>query len=68
MGKVVFSRSAFVSGSAIAVGVVSGANGGLSLGFSWQDGIVESGMIEKFISGVKTEIESIVITAGPTVQ
>ncbi|CZR52955.1 uncharacterized protein PAC_02833 [Phialocephala subalpina] len=59
MGRVLFSRSAFVSGSAIAVGVVSGADGCLSLGFSWQEGIVHDALIGKAIRGVQKEIESI---------
>ncbi|KAE8445459.1 hypothetical protein EG329_013349 [Mollisiaceae sp. DMI_Dod_QoI] len=61
MGRVVFSRSAFVSGSAIAVGVVSGADGCLSLGFSWQEGIVSEALIEKVIQAVRTEIEDIAV-------
>lgn len=59
MGRVVFSRSAFVSGSAIAVGVVSGADGCLSLGFSWQRGIVHDILVEKVINEVHNEIKSI---------
>lgn len=59
MGRVLFSRSAFVSGSAIAVGVVSGADGCLSLGFSWQEGIVHDMLVEKVVQGVYKEIEII---------
>jgi hypothetical protein len=56
---VLFSRSAFVSGSAIAVGVVSGPDGCLSLGFSWQIGVVSDELVDKLIQGVYDEIDNI---------
>lgn len=48
-----FSRSAFASGSAIAVSVVSGGDGAMSLGFTWQEGVVEEEVMEKVIGGIK---------------
>jgi hypothetical protein len=51
--RVVFSRSAFASGSAIAVSVVSGGDGAMSLGFTWQEGVVEEEVMEKVIGGIK---------------
>lgn len=47
--KIVFSRSAFASGSAIAVSVVSGSNGAMSLGFTWQEGVVEEEVVGELI-------------------
>ena len=60
MGRVLFSRSAFVSGSAVAVGVVSGPDECLSLGFSWQEGIVSDRVIDELIRGTCTEIDNLV--------
>jgi hypothetical protein len=51
--RVMFSRSAFASGSAIAVSVVSGGDGAMSLGFTWQEGIVEEEFVERAINGLK---------------
>jgi hypothetical protein len=59
MGKVVFSRSAFVSGSAIAAGIVTGADGCLTVGFCWQEGVVERGVVEMVVENVRVMIESI---------
>jgi Alcohol acetyltransferase len=64
MGKVVFSRSAFVSGSAIAAGVVTGADGCLTIGFCWQERVVENAMVEIVIETVRARIESIADEIG----
>jgi len=57
--RVVFSRSAFVSGSAIAVGVVTGGDGCLTLGFCWQDGVVERDVVEIVVEKVRRSIEGL---------
>jgi hypothetical protein len=59
MGKAVFSRSAFVSGSAIAAGVVTGADGCLTIGFCWQEGAVERNVVEMVVEKVRTGVESV---------
>lgn len=59
MGRVVFSRSAFVSGSAVAVGVVTGGNGGLTLGFCWQEGVVGREAVEMIVEKVRSGIEGL---------
>lgn len=59
MGKVVFSRSAFVSGSAIAAGIVTGADGCLTIGVCWQEGVVDRGVVEMVVENVRAVIESI---------
>lgn len=41
MGSMVFSRSAFVSGSAFPTGLGTGPNECLISGFVWQEGVVE---------------------------
>lgn len=52
VSKIVFSRSAFASGSAIAVSVVSGSNGAMSLGFTWQEGVVEEEVVGELIDRI----------------
>jgi hypothetical protein len=59
MGKLVFSRSAFVSGSAIAVGVVTGPDGCLTIGFCWQEGVVERYVVEMMAEKVRAGFEMI---------
>ncbi|KAF2261892.1 hypothetical protein CC78DRAFT_561551 [Lojkania enalia] len=53
VGKLIFSRSAVVSGTAITIGVVSGGDGGMTLGFTWQEGVVEETFVDKVISSIK---------------
>lgn len=57
----IFGRSAFASGSAISTGVVSGGDGSLSIGFGWQEGVVEDELVESLIEGVRGEIEGIAL-------
>jgi hypothetical protein len=57
MGRVVFSRSAFVAGSAFSTGLVTGPDGCLVLGFVWQEGVVERGLMMDVIDTVRKEIE-----------
>jgi hypothetical protein len=59
MGRMVFSRSTFVSGSAIAVGVVTGADGCFTLGFCWQEGVVGRDVVEMVVEKVKVGIEGL---------
>ena len=58
VGKVTFSRSSVVSGSAITINVVTGGNGGMTLGFTWQEGIVEDKFVEGVVSGVRNFFEA----------
>jgi hypothetical protein len=55
-GRMVFSRSATVSSSALGCAVITGADGCLVLGYNWQVGIVDDGLVEKVIKGVEEEI------------
>ncbi|EXJ54683.1 hypothetical protein A1O7_10024 [Cladophialophora yegresii CBS 114405] len=56
MGRMVFTQSAGVTAAAIQVSVVTGADGCLVLGFSWQEGIVEDGLVHNVLAGVGAEI------------
>jgi hypothetical protein len=57
MRKLVFSRSAFVSGSAVSVGVVTGADGDLVFGFCWQEGIITREVLEAIVGAVRTQVD-----------
>jgi hypothetical protein len=61
MGRMVFSRSAWVSGSAFTVAVVTGGDGCLVLGFVWQEGIVGSEIVEEIIEMVERQVERLVL-------
>lgn len=56
-GRTVFSRSGSVTQSAVCVGLVTGADGCLVMGFAWQEGIVDDEMIELVMGKVDAEIE-----------
>lgn len=58
VGKVTFSRSAVVSGSALTVNAVTGGDGRLTLGFTWQDGVVEDSIVDQVVGGVRKYFES----------
>jgi len=58
IGRMMFSRSAVAFGAAVTTSVVTGADGGLSVGFCWQDGVVESGLVEAIMTGCKERFES----------
>jgi hypothetical protein len=62
MGRMVFSRSAFVSGSAIATGAITGPDGCLVLGFCWQEGVVSKDLMRKSIESVRNGMEDIAKT------
>lgn len=57
VGRVTFSRSSVVSGSAVTMSVVSGGDGALSVGFSWQEGIVEDAMVDRLVQGVRVHFQ-----------
>jgi len=57
MGRVVFSRSAFASGSAFSVGLLTGPDGCAVLAFVWQEGIVSDEIIDAIVAGVREVVE-----------
>jgi len=60
MGRVVFSRSAFASGSAFSTGVVTGGDGCAVLGFVWQEGVVGEDVMEGVVEGLRRGVGDIV--------
>ncbi|KAG0646089.1 Copper-responsive metabolite biosynthesis cluster A [Hyphodiscus hymeniophilus] len=62
MGRMAFSRSAFVAGSAFSTGLVTGPDGCLVFGFVWQEGVVERELIENVAGHVERDIERIART------
>jgi hypothetical protein len=59
--RTIFSRSAFVSGSAISVGINTGPDGCFMLGLCRQEGIVTEKLVDNMIDLVRSEIHG---TAG----
>ncbi|KAL4865793.1 hypothetical protein BDV12DRAFT_199762 [Aspergillus spectabilis] len=59
IGRVVFTQSASVTGSAVQFSVITGADGCLVLGVSWQSGIVEDGLVEGMLGTVREEVEGL---------
>jgi hypothetical protein len=57
MGRWRFSRSAFIAGGAFSIGVITAIDGCLCLGFSWQEGVVDRGLIRDVVEMVRVEIE-----------
>ncbi|KAI4643879.1 uncharacterized protein J4E79_011151 [Alternaria viburni] len=57
IGRMVFSRSAVVFGAAVTTSVITGADGGLSVGFCWQDGVVERSVVEQVVKVCREGVE-----------
>jgi hypothetical protein len=57
VGKVLLSRSAVVSGAAVTVSVATGGNGSMTVGFSWQDGVVADDMVHQVSNKVAQCLE-----------
>lgn len=57
VGRMTFSRSSVVSGSAVTINVVTGGDGAASIGFSWQDGVVEESVVNGLYGGVAAYFE-----------
>lgn len=60
IGRMVFTQSANVSGSAFEVSAVSGKDGCLVLCFSWQNGVVDDTLINEVMKGVAEEVTRLV--------
>lgn len=58
VGRATFSRSSVVSGSAVTMSIVSGGDGGLTIGFSWQEGVVENAVVDRLVGGVRQYFEA----------
>ncbi|KAL5339613.1 alcohol acetyltransferase [Aspergillus crustosus] len=57
VGRVVFTQSASATGAAIQFSVITGADGCLALGVSWQSGIVEDEVMEGTLKSVREGVE-----------
>ncbi|KAF7715351.1 Uncharacterized protein PECH_001415 [Penicillium ucsense] len=55
----VFSQCASVVGNAIGVSVVTGADGCMVLAVTWQEGVVETALIENVIGCLKVELKGL---------
>ncbi|KAJ5542592.1 hypothetical protein N7461_008595 [Penicillium sp. DV-2018c] len=56
---VVFSQCANVMGSAIEVSVATGGDGCMVLAISWQQGVVEAGLINEVVESIKQDMYSL---------
>jgi hypothetical protein len=52
VGRVMFGQSAGVMLAAILVTVATGGDGGMTLSFAWQEGVVEETMVERLIASL----------------
>ncbi|KAL3473500.1 alcohol acetyltransferase [Aspergillus californicus] len=59
MGRVIFSQSASITGSAIQFSAMTGADGCLSIGASWQTGVVEEELTQAVLETLKKELVSL---------
>ena len=55
-GRMIFTQSACVSGSAFAVSIVTGGDGSLALSYSWQEGVVEEQVMQQIIDTVSLKL------------
>jgi hypothetical protein len=55
--RMVFSRSAFVQGSAFSCGLITGRDGCLNLGFAWQEGVIERDLLDSVLERIKSTLE-----------
>ncbi|KAL1962165.1 hypothetical protein VTN77DRAFT_511 [Rasamsonia byssochlamydoides] len=61
VGRMVFSQSANVTGSALAVSAITGGDGCLVLSFTWQKDVLESDFIKTLIDGLKQGLDELVV-------
>jgi hypothetical protein len=59
MGRVVFSQSASVTGSAVEVSVITGADGTLMLVPSWQTNVVDDSLMQAVIETFTNELRQL---------
>ncbi|RYN16679.1 hypothetical protein AA0112_g12399 [Alternaria arborescens] len=57
IGRMTFSRSAVGFGAAITTSVVMGNDGVLSVGWSWQEGVVGAKLVESFMESFRKAVE-----------
>ncbi|KAL4958138.1 alcohol acetyltransferase [Aspergillus filifer] len=57
--RVIFTQSASVTGSAIEFSLITGPDGCLILGASWQPRVVEEEVVEKVVGTLKVELQTL---------
>lgn len=60
LGRMAFSQSANLVGAAVMLSTVTGGDGCLVLTFTWQKGVVETGLVESVIRSMKAELDDLV--------
>lgn len=63
VGRMVFSQSPNVTSCAFAVNVITGGDGNLVLNFSWCEGAVEEGFLNKVIGNIARALRELTSTA-----
>jgi hypothetical protein len=56
IGRMIFTQSAGVTASAVQISVLTGADGCMVLGFTWQEGVVDDDLIGRIVEGANAEI------------
>lgn len=59
MGRMIFGQSAGVLIAAIMVSVVTGGDGGLTLGFAWQKDAIDKGCVDKLMERIHRGIHNL---------
>lgn len=59
MGRVIFTQCASVTGAALAFSVITGLDGCLTLGISWQQNVVDGDIVQAVIDTLKKELHQI---------
>jgi hypothetical protein len=60
--SMLFSQSSSACSAAIKVSAVTGRDGRLALGFTWQEGAIEASMIKEVKRALKSEVERLVVS------
>lgn len=60
IGRMVFSQSANVTGSAVAISAITGGDGCLVLSFSWQENVVDAEFIDALTAELKQRLDGII--------
>ncbi|KAL4937240.1 hypothetical protein BDV06DRAFT_203342 [Aspergillus oleicola] len=56
LGRIIFTQSASVTGSAIEFSLITGLDGCLTLGTSWQPGVVEEEVVQGVVDTLREEL------------
>ncbi|KAL4917716.1 alcohol acetyltransferase [Aspergillus aurantiobrunneus] len=59
MGRVIFTQCASVTGSALEFSMITGADGCLGLGISWQTNVLKDDMVQDVIDTLKKELHQL---------